>query len=80
MLSVFAAFERDLIIERVRSGLNHAKRHGTRSGKAIGRPAIAAKRSVEVRALRSQGLTLPQIVEKTGLSYGSVHRLVNAAG
>lgn len=78
MLSVFAAFERDLIVERVRSGMNHAKRHGTRSGKAIGRPATAAGRSVEVRALRSQGLSLPAIVAKTGLSYGSVHRLVNA--
>jgi putative DNA-invertase from lambdoid prophage Rac len=79
MLSVFAAFERDLIVERVRSGMNHAKKHGTRSGKAIGRPATAAARSVEVRALRHQGLSLPAIVDKTGLSYGSVHRLVSAA-
>ena len=39
MLSVFAQFERQLIIERVRSGMNHAKKHGTRSGKAIGRPS-----------------------------------------
>ncbi len=78
MLSVFAAFERDLIIERVRSGMNHAKKHGTRSGKAIGRPAFAAERSVEVRALRAKGLSLPAIVAKTGLSYGSVHRLVSA--
>ncbi len=76
MLSVFAAFERDLIIERVRSGMSHAKKHGTRSGKAIGRPATAASRSVEVRALRHQGLSLPAIVAKTGLSYGSVHRIV----
>jgi putative DNA-invertase from lambdoid prophage Rac len=79
MLSVFAAFERDLIIERVRSGLAHAKKHGTRSGKAIGRPATAAARSVEVRALRNQGVSLTEIATKTGLSYGSVHRLVNAA-
>jgi putative DNA-invertase from lambdoid prophage Rac len=78
MLSVFAAFERDLIIERVRSGISHAKKHGTRSGKAIGRPNISRDRSLEVRALRHQGLSLPQIVEKTGLSYGSVQRL--AAG
>jgi putative DNA-invertase from lambdoid prophage Rac len=80
MLSVFAEFERNLIVERVRSGMTHAKKHGTRSGKAIGRPAIAAGRSVEVRALRSKGLSLPAIAAKTGLSYGSVHRLVAAAG
>jgi putative DNA-invertase from lambdoid prophage Rac len=78
MLSVFAAFERDLIIERVRSGLNHAKKHGTRSGKAIGRPSLAARRTVEVRALRAKGLTLPQIAAKTGLGYGSVQRLVRS--
>jgi putative DNA-invertase from lambdoid prophage Rac len=77
MLSVFAAFERDLIVERVRSGMAHAQKHGTRSGKAIGRPATAAGRAVEVRALRSRGLSLPAIVAKTGLSYGSVHRLAS---
>jgi putative DNA-invertase from lambdoid prophage Rac len=79
MLGVLAAFERDLIIERVTSGMNHAKKYGTRSGKPIGRPSIACARSIEVRALRSQGLSLPAIVAKTGLSYGSVHRLVSAA-
>lgn len=77
MLSVFAAFERDLIIERVRSGLNHAKKHGTRSGKAIGRPNIRSERALEVRALRHEGMSLPEIVKTTGLSYGSVHRLVS---
>jgi len=78
MLSMFAAFERDLIIERVRSGMSHAKKHGTRSGKAIGRPNISKERSIEVRALRHQGLSLPEIVKKTGLSYGSVQRLAAA--
>jgi DNA invertase Pin-like site-specific DNA recombinase len=77
MLSVFAAFERDLIIERVRSGMSHAKRHGTRSGKAIGRPAVARRRAVEVRALRLKGLSLPAIAAKTGLGYGTVQRLVS---
>jgi DNA invertase Pin-like site-specific DNA recombinase len=37
-LSVFAQFERQLIVERVRSGMNHAKKYCTPSGKAIGRP------------------------------------------
>jgi DNA invertase Pin-like site-specific DNA recombinase len=78
VLASIAEFEADGIRERVTAGVRHAQRHGTRSGKAIGRPSIAAARSVEVRALRSQGLSLPAIVDKTGLSYGSVHRLVNA--
>jgi DNA invertase Pin-like site-specific DNA recombinase len=74
-----AEFERDMIRERVTAGVRHAQRHGTKSGKAIGRPATAAQRAVEVRALRARGLSLPAIVERTGLSYGSVHRLSQGA-
>jgi putative DNA-invertase from lambdoid prophage Rac len=83
MLSVFAAFERDLIIERTRFGMASARKHGTRSqrllgpaGNAIGRPAVAAARAVEVRKLYHDGLSRPQIAEKTGLGYGSVQRLL----
>jgi len=79
ILASIAEFEADNIRENVVSGLQHAKKHGTRSGKAIGRPAIAAERSIEVRALRTQGLSLPAIVKKTGLSYGSVHRLASGS-
>lgn len=80
MLSVFAAFERDLIRERVRFGMESAKRRGTRSGKPIGRPAVTTGRAVEVRALRAQGMSLPAIAAKTGLSYGSVQRLATGTG
>lgn len=79
ILASIAEFEADTIQENVVAGLRHAKRHGTRSGKAIGRPAIAAERAIEVRALRTKGLSLPAIVKKTGLSYGSVHRLASPA-
>jgi putative DNA-invertase from lambdoid prophage Rac len=76
MLSVFAQFERQLIIERVRSGMNHAKRHGMRSGKAIGRPATVAKRATEIRALAHEGLSMAAIARKLDLGYASVHRVV----
>jgi hypothetical protein len=76
MLSVFAQFERQLIIERVRSGMNHAKKHGTRSGKAIGRPATIAGRANEIRALASEGLSMAAIARKLDLGYGSVHRVM----
>jgi putative DNA-invertase from lambdoid prophage Rac len=80
MLSVFAAFERDLIIERTRFGMQHAAKHGTKSGKAIGRPNVIDVRRTEVLKLRNHDkLPIPQIVEKTGLSYGSVHRILAAA-
>jgi DNA invertase Pin-like site-specific DNA recombinase len=76
MLSVFAAFERDLLQERVRSGLAHAKRHGTRSGKPIGRPATARVRRTEARALASQGVGKAEIARRLGIGYGSVYRLL----
>ncbi len=76
MLSVFAQFERQLIIERVRSGMNHAKKHGTRSGKAIGRPATIAGRATEIRALAHEGLSMAAIARKLDLGYASVHRVL----
>jgi len=76
MLSVFAQFERQLIIERVRSGMNHAKKHGTRSGKAIGRPATIVGRATEIRALAHQGLSMAAIARQLDLGYGSVHRII----
>lgn len=79
VLASIAEFEADGIRERVTAGLRHAARHGTRSGKAIGRPTIVAERAIEVRALRSQGLSLPAIAKRTGLSYGSVHRLASGS-
>lgn len=79
VLASIAEFEADGIKERVTAGLRHAARQGTRSGKSIGRPRLADSRAVEVRALRSPGLSLPAIAERTGLGYGPVHRLVSAA-
>jgi putative DNA-invertase from lambdoid prophage Rac len=74
MLSVFSAFERDLLIERVRSGMAHARKHGTRSGRAIGRPATVAARATEIRALAHQGVSMAGIARQLHVGYGSVHR------
>jgi DNA invertase Pin-like site-specific DNA recombinase len=49
MLSVFAEFERSIIRERVMAGMARAKAKGTRSGRAIGRPAIAADTRAAIR-------------------------------
>jgi len=79
ILAAIANYEAENIQENVVAGLRYAKRYGTRSGKPIGRPATAAGRAVEVRALRAQGLSLPAIMRKTGLGYGSVHRLASGS-
>ena len=78
MLSVFANFERDLIVERVRGGMEHAKRHGTRSGRPIGRPPTIAKREIEIRALTNAGVSIAEIARRLKIGYGSAHRVVSA--
>jgi DNA invertase Pin-like site-specific DNA recombinase len=44
MCGVFAEFERAMIRERIFAGMARAKAKGTKSGKAIGRPAIKRNR------------------------------------
>lgn len=76
MFSVIAAMaelERDLIRERVQAGLDHARRHGTRSGRAIGRPRLIYDRG-RVRELRSAGQSMRSISRRLGISLAAVQR------
>jgi DNA invertase Pin-like site-specific DNA recombinase len=75
LLAAFAEFERAQIRERVTAGLKHAKRNGTRTGKAIGRPATAAERKPRIQALVAQGVSLPEIAKRLEMPYSSVHRI-----
>lgn len=79
LLAAFAEFERAQIRERVAAGLRHAKRHGTRSGKPIGRPATSAERAPRIHALLAHGVALPEIARRLEIPYSSVHRLAAAA-
>jgi DNA invertase Pin-like site-specific DNA recombinase len=78
VLASIAEFEADGIRERVTAGLRHAQRHGTRSGKAIGRPATVAQRTTEIRALANAGASIAEISRKLGIGYASAHRVVRA--
>ena len=40
MMGVFAEFERAMIQERINAGIARARKHGTKSGRPIGRPPI----------------------------------------
>lgn len=61
MLSVFAEFERSMIQERVKAGLAKARKHGTKSGLAIGRPAVSSAVEERIRQLRGEGLGMLKI-------------------
>lgn len=40
LLASISEFERDLLRERIKSGVAYARSKGTKSGKAIGRPTF----------------------------------------
>lgn len=72
MFNVIAAmrqFERDLIRERVKSGMANAKRKGIK----LGRKAVAVGAS-EIQRLRSEGFSFEAIAQQTGHSVGTCFR------
>lgn len=76
MCGVFAEFERAMIRERVRAGLARARRHGTESGRPIGRPTVPAAVEDRVRALRRQGKGIVAIAKAVGCGVSTVQRIV----
>ena len=72
MMGVFAEFERSMIQERVKAGLERAKAEGKRLGRP---PVLTSNVKDEARALRAQGLSARQVAKRTGVSHTSVLRL-----
>jgi DNA invertase Pin-like site-specific DNA recombinase len=75
MLGLIAEFERSMIRERVVFGMARAKATGTKSGRAIGRPAIAEATKDAIRALLGAGQSERAIVQQLGVSKGSIGRV-----
>jgi len=67
VIAAMAQFERDLIRERVRSGLANARRKGVR----LGRRRIQVD-SAEIAQLRSEGRSIKSIAKELGVSVGTV--------
>jgi DNA invertase Pin-like site-specific DNA recombinase len=74
-LGIFAEFERGLIRERVRMGLQKARA----SGKTLGRPARYKQVAAEVLHMRSQGVGIARIARTLRIGTGSVDRILAAA-
>jgi len=75
ILAAVAQFERELIHERVSAGMKSARKHGTKTGKPIGRPRRIFDRSEVVR-LRETGLSIEKVASKTGLGVGTIVRVL----
>jgi len=76
MMGVFAEFERALIQERIRAGLARAKKSGTKSGLAIGRPKISDEIESRIRELRAQGMGMLKIAAQIPCGVSVVQRVV----
>ncbi len=70
LLAVFAAFEREILGERVR--LAHARLNGKR----LGRPATAAQHANQIRKLRRTGLSKSEIARRLNIGRTSVRRIL----
>ena len=78
IIGAMAELERSVIKERVQAGLEYARRNGTKSGKAIGRPRRIFDRG-KVLMLREAGLSIPKIAVEMGLSVGTVSAVLKAS-
>lgn len=70
-----AEFERELIRDRVKSGIAAARS----KGKKLGRPRVSVD-ARRIAALRAQGLSLRAVAEKLGVSERSVRRAASECG
>ena len=74
IIGAMAELERNVIRERVVSGLEYARKHGTKSGNAIGRPKAVFDRA-KVAELRDAGESWRDIADLLGVGVGTVRRV-----
>lgn len=70
-LAAVAEFERDLIVERTRAGLDSAKRRGVKLGR---RPVLDSRQRERLARLVSFGMPSRRIAELLGVGKGTVAR------
>jgi DNA invertase Pin-like site-specific DNA recombinase len=72
MLGVFAEFERNVLRDRVRAGMEHARA----KGKVLGRPTTARNKAGEIQQLLAEGLSKKEIAKRLGVGRASVYRVL----
>jgi DNA invertase Pin-like site-specific DNA recombinase len=70
--AVFAAFEGEILAERVRAGLIHARQ----SGKPLGRPPTAALNARHIRKLFRSGVSKAALARQLQIGRTSVRRIL----
>src|ERR1700694_459635 len=72
LLAVFAEFEREILRERVRAGLAHARRNG----QTLGRPVTTGLQSDKARKLHRAGVSKSEIAHRLNIGRTSVRRIL----
>jgi putative DNA-invertase from lambdoid prophage Rac len=72
LLAVFAEFEREILRERARAGLAHARQNGQR----LGRPVTAGLHADKIRKLHRAGTSKSEIARRLQIGRTSVRRIL----
>ena len=72
MSAVFAEFERAMISDRVKAGLERARLQG----KKLGRPKVPSKVEQAILAARAEGKGIRRIAGQLGVGVGTVQRVI----
>tara|TARA_R110002126_G_C10481927_1_gene502018 strand:+ start:3223 stop:3804 length:582 start_codon:yes stop_codon:yes gene_type:complete len=73
LLAIFAEFEREMLRERVKAGIAHARQNG----KNHGRPATIKKYEERIKGLFSSGMSKSAIAKQLGIGRTSVRRTLD---
>lgn len=73
MMGAFAEFERGIMLERQRAGIEKARLEG----RYVGRQPTARKKTPQIIELAAQGLSRPAIAAKLKISERSVYRMLS---
>jgi len=72
LLAIFAEFEREILRERVKAGIAHARQKGG----SHGRPSTTKQYEADVYQLFKSGLSKSEIAKKLGIGRTSVRRII----
>ena len=72
LLAIFSEFEREILRERTRAGLAHARQNGKR----LGRPATVAVHAAEIWKLHLAGVSKSEIARRLAIGRTSVRRIL----
>jgi DNA invertase Pin-like site-specific DNA recombinase len=73
MLSVFAEFERDILRERIKAGIDQSRMNG----KHHGRPRSALNKASEIAKLHAESVSKSKIASTLGIGRTSVRRILS---